>query len=215
LPKYFEEKIQEQILESINGLPLISISQKPINFGENICVGDIGQSHLNIYRQLLIGAKIAKTDYIAACEDDTIYTPSHFTSFLPDLKTFAYNINRWRVYTWRSLFSYTERIVLSQMIAPRQLFVNALQERFNKYPDENKIVHKYFCEPGRRERLLKVTPQKKVLFKSNGPPNLVFTHADCLGYAHQGKKKALGNVTAKTLEHWGTVQDVKRKYYRK
>ena len=40
--EYFESKIIETMKESINGLPVVSVSQKPIDFGENICLGDIG-----------------------------------------------------------------------------------------------------------------------------------------------------------------------------
>ena len=42
---------QKNILEAAQGKPIISVSQKPIDFGENICVGEIGRSHLNLYKQ--------------------------------------------------------------------------------------------------------------------------------------------------------------------
>ena len=39
---YFAENIKKQILKVIDDMPLISVSQKPIDFGQNICVGKIG-----------------------------------------------------------------------------------------------------------------------------------------------------------------------------
>ncbi|KKL05880.1 hypothetical protein LCGC14_2601630, partial [marine sediment metagenome] len=57
----FIEKTKEQLLSVIGDLPLISVSHKPMNFGTNICVGDVGRSHLNIYRQILVGARGART----------------------------------------------------------------------------------------------------------------------------------------------------------
>jgi hypothetical protein len=213
IPQTFAENIRQQILSAIGDMPLISVSQKPVDFGENICVGNIGQTHLNIYRQMLIGAKAAQTDYVAMCEDDTLYTPEHFTSFLPDLDTFAYDINRWRLYTWRSFFSYTERVVASMMIAPRKKLVEALEERFEKYPDPDNTPCRNFCEPGRRERKLGVAYQKLVRFKSKGPPCIVFTHRQCLGFNRLGKRKALGPVIKDYLNFWGTTKDVKKYYY--
>ena len=47
----FENKVRENILKVKGDLPVISVSQKPIDFGKNICVGDIGQNYLNAFRQ--------------------------------------------------------------------------------------------------------------------------------------------------------------------
>ena len=66
----FEEKIRQNILENCGDLPIISISQKPIDFGKNICVGDVGHSYLNEWRQILIGAKKARTKHVILCEAD-------------------------------------------------------------------------------------------------------------------------------------------------
>ena len=209
----FGENVRKQILKCIDNMPLISISQKPMNFGENICVGNIGQSHINIYRQMLIGAKAAQTDYVIMCEDDILYTPGHFTSFLPDLDTFAYNLNRWRIYTWSSVFSYTSRVVASQLIAPRLQLIKTLQEKFDKFPNPDRSIWKFFCEPGRREKQLGVTPQKMINFKSKDPSNLVFNHKDSICFAHKGKRKSHGPNRKKKLPYWGTVKDVMKKYY--
>ena len=213
----FCESIRRHICAVAPGIPIVSVSQKPINFGKNICVGDIGQSHLNIYRQMLIGAKAAVSDYVIICEDDTLYAPGHFTSFLPPPDTFAYNINRWRIYSWTHppVFSYSERPVGSQLIAPRKLLVDCLTERFEKFKNESDIPHlKYFCEPGRRERQLGVSPQKMMSFKSRGAPNIVFTTEQSLGFNHLKTKKAHGRIKKTQLPYWGSAQEV-LKYYKK
>jgi hypothetical protein len=74
----FEEKIKGKLLEVVGDNKLISVSQKPINFGENICVGDIGQSYKNADIQLLTGARAATTEYIAIAESDQLYPPGFF-----------------------------------------------------------------------------------------------------------------------------------------
>ena len=41
--------------ESAGDTPIISVSQKPMDLGNNICVGDVERSSQNGYMQLLIG----------------------------------------------------------------------------------------------------------------------------------------------------------------
>ena len=74
----FAQRIRESLLESIDGLPLISVSQKPLDFGENICVGDVGSSTQNTFRQIQIGAMAATTKFIATAEADCLYPSEHF-----------------------------------------------------------------------------------------------------------------------------------------
>ena len=68
--QHLEENIREMIVRNSCGLPIISVSHHPIDFGRNIVVGDIGRSTENIFTQLRMGAEHAKTKYIAVCEAD-------------------------------------------------------------------------------------------------------------------------------------------------
>jgi hypothetical protein len=85
----FEEKIRQKLLETIGDLPLISVSQKPMDFGENICVGDIGVSNQNAHRQFQVGAKAAKTKFVCAAEADFLY-PREYFDFRPPRDDRAY-----------------------------------------------------------------------------------------------------------------------------
>jgi len=78
---YFLENTKKQLLKAIGNIPLITVSQKPTIIGNNctnICLGDIGRSHLNIYWQILQGCKAAKTKWVAMAEDDILYSEQHF-----------------------------------------------------------------------------------------------------------------------------------------
>ena len=81
----FEEKIRHSLWETIEplGLPLISVSQKPIDFGKNICVGDVGRSGQNALRQWQIGAEAAKTRFICPAESDMLY-PTEYFQYRPE-----------------------------------------------------------------------------------------------------------------------------------
>ena len=160
----FLKHIEDQLLKALDGLPLIIVSQKPKMLGDNctnICIGEVGRSHLNIYRQLMIGARAAKTKYIASVEDDMLYSWEHFHTKRPSRDdVFLYNMNRWSVFTWSEPPIYSYRIgrkVVNALIAPRQYIVDAMEERFNKFPDESKIDLSRWGDPGRYEKRLGVT----------------------------------------------------------
>jgi hypothetical protein len=92
----FENKIRENIWQQKGDLPIISVSQRPINFGQNICVGDVGLSYLNEFRQILIGAMSVRTDYIIFAESDFLYPRDYFT-FNPTADNYLYD-NVWMVF---------------------------------------------------------------------------------------------------------------------
>ena len=123
-PEFFENT-KKALLEAAGDIPIISISFKPMDLGTNICVGDLGQSDFNIYRQVLIGAKAATTKYVAMAEDDTLYHKSHFAYRSQD-DSFAYNMNKWSLFTWSipPIFSNRGRRTLNAMVCNRELLMN-------------------------------------------------------------------------------------------
>lgn len=213
---YFVENTKKQLLIAIGNLPLISVSQKPMALGKNICVGDTGRSHLNIYRQILIGARAAKTKYVAMAEDDILYSYEHFHDYVPDKDIFAYDMNKWSIYTWIKppLYSYkVNRRVVNSLIAPRDMLVSAMEERFNKFKgvSEDKIPLRYWGDPGRYEANLGVTVRETEEWYSECP-NIVFSHPEAYGFLSRGTRKKLGYLKAYELPYWGRVEDVIKLY---
>jgi len=119
--------IEYSVLRSLrkHGYPIVSVSQKPMDLGKNIVVPQ-ERSKENIYRQVLIGAKEATTEYVALCEDDCLYVPEHF-KYRPQ-KAFGYNLNRWLLHLAEKTFSYRKRPILSQCIAHRQTLIECLEK---------------------------------------------------------------------------------------
>lgn len=74
----FEARIMRSLRHVSRPLPIISVSQKPIDFGKNICVGDVGRSAQNAWRQFQIGCKTAKTRFVCAAESDFLYPKEYF-----------------------------------------------------------------------------------------------------------------------------------------
>ena len=216
LKESFAEKVRKQLLKASQGLPIISVSRKPLDFGDNIVEVAKESGVINIYKAILLGAKKAKTDYIALAEDDALYPEDHFNRFLPPEDIFAYNLTRWNIYTWSNppFFSIKFRRILATLIAPRKLLVEAIEERFAKYSDTSKIPLKWMSEPGRAfyEQKLGVTPRKVMDFYTYSPV-IVFSHPDAIGYELQGKHKRANVIRALELPYWGTAQQVMKEYY--
>jgi hypothetical protein len=211
---HFVNATRQRLIESIGDIPVVSVSQKPMDFGINICVGDVGRSQINIYKQVSVGIKVATTKYVALCEDDCLYPPSHFTCFRPKDDEFGYNMNRWGLYTWTKppIFSNKNRVVLSQCIANREFMIECINERFARYPDESTIPLHHFAEFGKYEKWMEITIRKRFEFRSP-EPTIMFSHPDAIGYAGLGTKKKHGDVRRSELEYWGTADEVLKKYW--
>jgi hypothetical protein len=210
----FARKIRTQIEMAAGDYPILSISHQPMDFGINFPVGDIGRSHLNIYRQLMMGAKLANTPFVAAVEDDVLYPASHFTTRRPPPNKFSYNLNGWGVNTWvrPGLYGYRCRAVINRLIAPRQLLVEALEERFDKYPDEAKVNLGNWGDLGRYEAKLGVTVREWEGFASPDPC-VIFSHSEAFGYLSVGTRKSVGESPRSTLPLWGDAEDLIREYW--
>ena len=213
VPQKFMNRIQEQIVKAAPDTEIISITQKPINFGRNICVGQIGVSSYNVYKQILLGAKNAITEYVAMAEDDALYPVDHF-SYRPQGETFAYNVNKWSIFTWKKdpIMSYRERRTMVGLIVNRIALIRTLEERFKKYPDPNNIPAPYFGEPGRHENHLGITPLTNERFKSP-TPILVFCHTESISFnSYLGSRKAHSKVRALEVAPWGKAEDLLKLY---
>lgn len=214
---FFIENTKAQLLKAVDDLPIVSVSQKPMDLGFNVNIGMVGRSHLNIYKQILIGAKNAKTKYVATAEDDILYSWEHYHTKLPSTDVFLYDMNRVSIFTWSKppMFSYRhKRTVVNQLIAPRLMLIEALEERFAKLEKFPGIPLKYWGDPGRYEAFLGVTVRPVDTFMSTRS-SIVFSHEFAYGYEYnQGKKKRLGDLRILELEGWGKPQDVLKLFYK-
>jgi hypothetical protein len=130
-PPDFEKKIQDIILQNCNDIPIVSVTQKPTKFGTNICVGERGKSYLNVFRQMLIGAKEVKTEYIIFAEDDCLY-PSEYFAFDPQGEDF-YRYNN--VYILFRKSGYYKSPYACVQIVKTKYVINVLEEGLLSHPE--------------------------------------------------------------------------------
>jgi len=88
------EACQKQIEEA--GLPIISVSLQPMEWGQNIVI-DGERGHLTLHRQILAGLEKIDADIVFFAEHDVLYHKSHW-DFTPErADRFYYNTNVWKV----------------------------------------------------------------------------------------------------------------------
>jgi hypothetical protein len=193
------------------GFPLINVSREPMH--GNTLLDTEKPGYVNIYRQMLRAAKVAATPYVAIAEDDVLYPKEHFTFYRPALDTFAYNQNRLALFTWgEAIYSWRNRKSNCTLIAPREQLIEALSERFDKYPTGD-FPPEFVGEVGRErvEKGLGVKIQKsEEVFSTTSVIQLNHEHAH--EERQKNKRKSHGNIRMYDIPHWGHAKDLIRKY---
>lgn len=117
------------------GYKIISVSQQPLGFGENIVL-DVKRGVLSIFRQILAGLEHSKADAVFLLEHDILYHPSHFDFTPAEDNRFYYDRNRWAVCpdTGKAVFYHTN--VPSLLCANRELLLDHYSKCV-KYTEEN------------------------------------------------------------------------------
>jgi hypothetical protein len=122
--------VQKRLLET--GLPIISVSLKPINFGENyVMEGKSGP--YTLVKQIIKALEFSSGKYVFFCEHDVLYPKSHFdfTPLRDDI--FYYNSHVWRWdYPKDHFITYDRLISLSSLCCNRELALRQFIAREDK-----------------------------------------------------------------------------------
>lgn len=169
VPEKWAKFHKERLLEAAWKYPIISISCKPVDIWTNIIQSE-PLSKSNIFYQMLRWVRMVKTKYVAIAEDDTLYTKEHF-DYRPRENEFAYNQHKWSLYTWNPVYNLKNFLKTNAvMICETKLALEALEERFVKYPHDMENMPIGMCwELWCYEDGLWITPRKAVWFKTDEP----------------------------------------------
>lgn len=198
----FEKRVQENLLKVSGGLPIISVSQKPINLGTNICVGDVGVSGFNMFRQVQIALEAAKTPFVLSAEADCLYPPDYFKFIPPRLDACYRDSNLYVMPDRRNFFFYKKEGATHAQIVGREFYLKRLKELFKGAPRWN-IDEKNFP----KERWKKADVFDEIFYwKSQNPVFQIKTHKGMRYFTHSDRTPIL------SLPFWGSGQKV-RAYY--
>lgn len=195
-------------MEAIGDSPVISVTKEPTSWGVNLLQEEYGVE--NLFRQFLRAAKIAATPYVAIAEDDTLYPKEHF-EFRPPFDKIAYDLNRWAMLTWGEPFYFHKpHMCNAGMIAPRELLIKALEERFAKYPRLPKMLQK---EVGRNEfeKRCRVTEIPVELYYA-AYPYVGLNHDGSVDFTQVTHRKRIWPVRAYDIPKWGKAEDLLKKF---
>jgi len=204
VPDAWAEYHRKVLLEAVGDSPIIIFSKKKMRWGVENIIQEDEPSMINIYRQILKGAKLAKTPYFAIAEDDTLYHKDHF-SLRPPMDSFGYDMHRWGLFTWgKPTYYYKDRISNAALIAPRELAIETLTERFAKYPNSN--IGELGKEGGTRLNVKKIIK----LWADTGL--VYFSHVNSLDPTEQHKSKKMGVVQAFDIPYWKRAEDLRKHF---
>lgn len=131
----FEKRIIDNLIEVSGNLPIVSVTQKPMELGRNICVTDVGASGFNYFRQILIGLREINTKFVISAEADCLYPKSYF-DFVPEKDDICYRATK--VYVMPDgrdyFFHKKEGSTLGQIVG-RDFYLSTMEELFKGAPE--------------------------------------------------------------------------------
>jgi len=221
------KKCQEQIKKGSKSRRIVSVTLKPVEFGDNIHL-DLERGYITMAKQILTGLKNLETDIVFFTEHDVLYHPSHF-DFIPSEKdVFYYNTNVWRVRTNDGFAVKTDDCrQLSGLCAYRELLIKHYEQRIELLESKmkqlvdttdittefNRYVRAMGFEPGTHGRTERVDDYKSATWQSKAP-NLDLRHETNLTPSRWSKdqfknqKYTKGWTETYDIPSWGKLSDV-------
>jgi hypothetical protein len=198
----FEERVRENLLKVCGSLPIISVSQKPINLGRNICVGDVGVSGFNMFRQVEIACKEADTPYVISAEADCLYPPDYFTFIPPRLDVPYRNSNLYVMPDKRDFFFHKKEGATHAQVVGREFYLSRLRKLFSGAPQWSPEEKNFPKERWRKSDVF----DKIEYWQSKNPVFQIKTHKGMRYYTHSDR------TPIPSLPYWGEGTKI-RKYY--
>lgn len=174
---------QKYILAS--GLPIVSASLKPINFGQNTVVAG-APGYPSMVKEIVITLEKSNSKYVFFCEHDVLYHKSHFDFTPSEDDVFYYNMNNWRWgYPGTKVIRYNELTSLSQLCVNRELALRHFTARLNKMKEigfekfdkgDPYLARKWGYEPGRRKKRDGGFLEEKFADWNSDRPNIDIRH---------------------------------------
>ena len=191
----FERRVQENIKKVCGGLPIVSISQKPINFGTNVCIGDVGTSGFNMFRQVEIGLQMINTTFVISTEADCLYPPEYF-QFTPPVKDKPYrNSNLYVMPDARDYFFYKKEGATHAQIVGTEFYLERLQKLFKGAPEWN-TKEKNF--PRERHKMVDVFHKDEIKhWHCKNPVVQIKTHRGMRYYTKSDR------TPIQSIKYWG------------
>lgn len=198
-----EANVQENIRKHCGDIPIISVTQFPMDFGENICIGDQGASGYNMFRQVQIALMEAKTEFVMSAEADCLYPPDYF-EFTPDRNDICYrNSNLYVMPDKRSFYFHKKEGATHAQIVGREFYLDTLNKLFEGAPQWS-VEEKNFP----KERHKKVDIFDNIAYyETENPVVQIKTHKGLRYYTRSDR------TPIQSIKYWGDGKSFRARYY--
>jgi len=132
------------------GLPIVSASLKPMNFGKNIWIKE-KRGYLTLAKQILAALEASESDVIFFCEHDVLMHPNHFKFTPPTKDKFYYNQNIWMLRSSDGFAVHYDCNKLSQLCCYRDLAIEYYKDIVARIEKEGFSMKTISFEPGTRD----------------------------------------------------------------
>lgn len=202
--------VQRQILKI--GLPVVSVSLAPIDFGQNIVLSAT-PGPLTMFKQILEGLRASKEEIIFFCEHDILYHSSHFEFIPPRSDIYYYNENIYKVrYPDGKALTYLCNQT-SGLCAYREFLLKHYEERVRRVKLEG-YSREIGFEPGTHNREARIDDYKAESWMSKYP-NIDIRHDKNLTPSRwkkeqfRNQKFTAGWQEVTSIPGWGEVANGK------
>ena len=176
--------VRKQLLKA--NLPIISVSQSPMNFGKNVCIGPIGRSRISMTKQVLLGLDSTNANVIFIVEHDVLYHPSYFKFRPTEINTLYFNQNLWHVRSEDGAnFQERHNGAISQLVGYKWGLRSRFMERLDNFVTKAPLLRMQGYDWYRGKNLPEISPWCKFEGWTSAVPSLDIRHGGNL----TGKRK--------------------------
>jgi hypothetical protein len=203
----FEQRIRDNILKVCGDVPIISVTQKPVDFGKNIVIGDVGASGFNMFRQVQIACREAKTKFVISAEADCLYPPDYFT-FVPKKDDVCYrNRNLYVMPQHRVYFFKKEEGASHAQTVGRKFYLETLDKLFTGAPQWS-VEERSFPKERTHQKQEDVFWRNQIEFYETENPVIQIKTSQSMRHFTNSDR-----IPRTELPYWGTGRDFRKKYY--
>ncbi len=214
---YTDNRCEERILKVVrkqlglckNDAHLVSVSQLPISFGENVVI-DEQRSKLTMFKQILMGLEEVRSDIAFLAEHDVLYHPCHFDFKIPKDNIYYFNKNVWKVDAKSGKCLYYLTGKSSQLCANRDLLVEHYKKKIEMV-EKDGWTTKIGYEPGNRSTKRGGVDNFKRDYFQSEHPNIDIRHLHNLSPSRfkksQFRNKPKEWKESDSVPFWGKMTD--------
>lgn len=221
LEESYAPQIRKHLQIAAGDIPIISVSQKPLQFGHNIVTDFNGSNYINYTKQIWLGVSESNTTIVYLAEHDNLYHASHFAFTPIDNECFYYDTNTIWGFPTRNRYAKrpgVSRMAVGMLCAYRKVLLEAMTERLTflmmgySYQRRGRRKCLHACEPGVSDkralwngrRYAELSPHWYQTYHSE-VTNIELRHSSNLSGTrniHRYKERY------KEMPYWGSLKDI-------